>query len=40
MWDWYMTTNPLDPDRLAYVEGQATYENLRRFTVSTDEQIK
>ena len=40
MCDWYMTTNPLDTGRLAYVEGQATYENLRRFTVNTDEKIK
>jgi len=40
MWDWYTTTNPSDSSRLAYVEGQATYENLRRFTVNTEEQVK
>src|SRR5262249_3909929 len=40
MWEWYLTENPLDPGRQAYLEGEATYENLRRFTVTTDETIK
>jgi len=40
LWEWYMTENPLAPGRQAYVEGQAAYENIRRFTVTTDEQVK
>jgi len=40
MWEWYMSENPDDPGRQAYIEGQASYENIRRFTVSTDEQVK
>jgi len=31
---------PNSPLGTAPIEGQATYENLRRFTVSTDEQVK
>jgi VWFA-related protein len=40
LWEWYLTRNPLDPGRQAYLEGEATYEKLRRFTVTTEEQVK
>ncbi len=42
LWEWYLTP---DPERAfglrrAYVEGQASYGDLRRFTVTTDEAVK
>jgi VWFA-related protein len=39
-WEWHLSDGPGRSDRLAYVEGQATYSNLRRFTVSTQEQLR
>lgn len=39
MWEWYLPVNQND-DRPAYVEALATYSNLRRFSVATDEAVK
>jgi hypothetical protein len=39
-WEWLRTPDPEARGRLAYVEGQATYTNIRRFAVSTEERLK
>ena len=40
LWEWVLTPDPLRVGRHAFVEGQAWYGNLRRFSVSTEETIK
>jgi hypothetical protein len=40
LWEWYLTVDPDHPGRQAYVEGQASYTNVRRFTVSTEETLR
>ena len=40
LWEWYLTVDPDHAGRQAYVEGQASYMNIRRFTVSTEETLK
>jgi hypothetical protein len=39
-WEWSRSSDPDWGYRAAYVEGLATYSNLRRFSVSTEEQLK
>jgi len=39
LWEWYLTVDPDHTGRQAYVEGQASYMNIRRFTVSTEETL-
>ncbi len=40
LWEWYLTPDPEYLGRRAYVEGRATYGNVRRFTVRTEEALK
>ena len=40
LWEWSLTDDPEWSGRPAFVEGQATYANFRRFTVNTEEQLK
>lgn len=39
MWEWYYLATD-EEGRPMYVESRATYSNLRRFTVTTNEQVK
>ena len=39
-WEWSRSSDPDWGGRAAYVEGRATYSNLRRFTVSSEEELK
>ena len=39
-WEWLRTPDPEARGRLADVEGQASYTNIRRFAVSTEERLK
>ena len=36
-WEWSLSPDPDWSGRPSFVEGQATYENTRRFSVSTEE---
>jgi VWFA-related protein len=40
LWEWTMTPDPDATGRQAYVEGRASYANVRRFTVRTEESVK
>jgi hypothetical protein len=40
LWEWSLSDDPEWGGRLAFVEGQATYSNFRRFSVSAEEQLK
>ena len=40
LWEWSLTNDPEWAGRPAFVEGQATYANFRRFTVNTEERLK
>jgi len=40
VWEWSRSEDPDGSDRPCFVEGQATYSNIRRFNVSTEEQLK
>jgi VWFA-related protein len=40
LWEWYRTADRDHLERPAYVEGEASYGNVRRFTVSTDATIR
>jgi VWFA-related protein len=39
-WEWSLGGSPLSGDAGTFVEGEATYSNLRRFSVNTEEQLK
>jgi hypothetical protein len=39
-WEWSRSEDPDGSDRPCFVEGQAEYSNVRRFTVRTEEQLK
>jgi hypothetical protein len=39
-WEWYLSPDPDDARKQAYVEGEAIYSNIRRFTVTTEDSIK
>jgi hypothetical protein len=38
--EWYLTGDPEHLNRRTYVEGRGTYENIRQFTVRTEEAFK
>jgi hypothetical protein len=40
LWEWLRTPDPDARGRLAYVEGRASYTNIRRFTVNTGQMFK
>jgi hypothetical protein len=40
MWDWYLLTEFNATGQPTYVEGMATYSNLRQFSVTTAETVK
>jgi hypothetical protein len=40
MWDWYLLTEFNETGQPTYVEGMATYSNLRQFSVTTAETVK
>jgi VWFA-related protein len=39
-WEWYLSRDPDDARKQAYVEGEAIYSNIRRFTVTTEDSIR
>ncbi len=40
-WEWSLSQDPgLEPAKLLFVEGQATYLNTRRFSVTTEEVLR
>lgn len=40
MWDWYVLEEANETGQPTYVEGMATYSNLRQFSVTTGETVK